>query len=298
MATFSKCIHGILSYTNPKPQNVCLIFAWTANIFPYRHRSPPCWLMVIAADGNCRPQWTLPENAFMDFENMTVNFFLTKRLAWAQIGQKNTQTYTHTSYSVQLHYEVHKQRQKADCKALRLTESTDFVQRCTTKDLFIAFKIVIFPLPIFRPLFYFHTKQTYCRIQSKESVHHTRYGWSGTVSDYYLRQITSAKRRRLCFHLCWFVSLFVCLFVCLLATLRENSWIFKISLARYKEHSGKIWGWYDWPLAYRDSCYIFQVNSCLWAQLRKNRWTDFPYFFRKVRTWDKEQSGTFSGSCG
>ena len=55
MAVCSKCIHDILSYTNPKPQNVCLIFAWTANIFPYRQRSPPCWLMVIAADGNCRP---------------------------------------------------------------------------------------------------------------------------------------------------------------------------------------------------------------------------------------------------
>ena len=55
MAVFRKCIHDILSYTNPIPQNMCLIFAWTLNIFPYRHRSPPYWLMVIAADGNCRP---------------------------------------------------------------------------------------------------------------------------------------------------------------------------------------------------------------------------------------------------
>ena len=65
MAAFSKCIHDILSYTNPKPQNVCLIFAWTANIFPYRHRSPPCWLMVITADGNCRPPVKSPASRLL-----------------------------------------------------------------------------------------------------------------------------------------------------------------------------------------------------------------------------------------
>ena len=52
MAVFSKCKHVILSYADPQPRNVCLIFAWTANIFPYRDPRPPCWLLVIAV-GNC-----------------------------------------------------------------------------------------------------------------------------------------------------------------------------------------------------------------------------------------------------
>ena len=31
----------------------CLIFAWTANIIPYRDLRPPYWLLVIVAVGNC-----------------------------------------------------------------------------------------------------------------------------------------------------------------------------------------------------------------------------------------------------
>ena len=38
-----------------------------------------------------------------------------------------------------------------------------------------------------------------------------------------------------------------------------------------------------------------QRNRCLLATLRENGWTDFHKIFRKDCTWDKEQSGTFSG---
>ena len=43
------------------------------------------------------------------------------------------------------------------------------------------------------------------------------------------------------------------------------------------------------------------LNPCiqgLWATLRKNGWTDSHEIFRKVRTWDKEQSGIFSTCSG
>ena len=43
---------------------------------------------------------------------------------------------------------------------------------------------------------------------------------------------------------------------------------------------------------------LFKGNSRLWASLWKNRWMDFHEIFKKVRTWDKERSGTFWGCCG
>ena len=57
MTVFSKCKHAVPSYTNAKPRNMCLIFVWTANIFPHQGRRPPCWLQLIAAVGNCRSHW-------------------------------------------------------------------------------------------------------------------------------------------------------------------------------------------------------------------------------------------------
>ena len=56
MAVVSTSNHAILSYTNPNLRSVCLSFAWTANIFHYRERRLPWWLLIIAAVGNCRPQ--------------------------------------------------------------------------------------------------------------------------------------------------------------------------------------------------------------------------------------------------
>ena len=52
---FNKSLHAIPKYTNPNTRNGCLIIAWTVNIILYRDRRPPCWLMVIAAVGNCQP---------------------------------------------------------------------------------------------------------------------------------------------------------------------------------------------------------------------------------------------------
>ena len=42
-------------YANPNTRNGCLIIAWTVNLILHRDRRPPCWLMVIATVGNCRP---------------------------------------------------------------------------------------------------------------------------------------------------------------------------------------------------------------------------------------------------
>ena len=53
MTVFNKSKHAIPMYTYHNTRNGCLIIAWTANIILYRDRRPPCWLMVIAAVGNC-----------------------------------------------------------------------------------------------------------------------------------------------------------------------------------------------------------------------------------------------------
>ena len=52
MQVFSKCKYAILSYTKPKPWNVCWTYVWTANIFPYQEHHLPCWLLVNAAVAN------------------------------------------------------------------------------------------------------------------------------------------------------------------------------------------------------------------------------------------------------
>ena len=54
---------------NPKPRNVCLKFAWTANTFPYRDRRPPCWLLVIAAVGNCRSPVNFKESSDIGYSD-------------------------------------------------------------------------------------------------------------------------------------------------------------------------------------------------------------------------------------
>ena len=58
MTVFNKSIHAIPMYKSHNIRNGCLIIAWTENIILYRDRRSPCWLMVIAAVGNCRPPAT------------------------------------------------------------------------------------------------------------------------------------------------------------------------------------------------------------------------------------------------
>ena len=94
-----------------------------------------------------------------------------------------------------------------------------------------------------------------------------------------------------------FVCLSGCLFVCLTLSnitgkrMDRFSWNFQDTMGKIQE---TIW-YISWMVCftplYTGFLFIFfQGNQCLWASLRKNGWTDFREFFRKGRTWGKEQS--------
>ena len=112
----------------------------------------------------------LPENTFIDFDNIIVSFLQQNALLNHQL-YKSTHKFTHTSYNVWIHYEVFKPRQKTIAKQFRSNESADLVQRCTTiKYLFKAFKIiVIFPSLTFLPLPYIDAKRVhteFCQLKA------------------------------------------------------------------------------------------------------------------------------------
>ena len=106
---------------------------------------------------------------------------------------------------------------------------------------------------------------------------------------HYINKFWQVRNLWLPFHL------FVCLFVILQKNaLKEVHEIRRIHTRNNLENFG--YGMLK-PLHTGFLFIFFQWNPCLWAILRKNVRINFHKIFKKVWTWDKEQSGTFSGSC-
>ena len=111
--------------------------------------------------------------------------------------------------------------------------------------------------------------------------------------------ITSAERRRLCFHLCWFVSLFVCLSVSIVTgkCMDGFSWNFQDILGEITGIISKIWG-IVCVTPYIHGFFLYSARkSVSVSNITENGWTDFHEILRKCRTWNNEQIGTFSRSC-